>query len=224
MVKMSDERRAMTTIVPNETSVREEIARLEAQLSVLRAQRDSQSRACAGIELEPGKLKTPDSTSKRRQEHLRRGIIPYLRDYNWAVTLTAPVIYATFIALVILDVALTIYQWICFPAYRIEKVRRSEYVVIDRHQLAYLNVLEKLNCAFCGYANGLLAYGLEISSRTEQFWCPIKHAAQTRGTHHRTATFVDYDDGAAYRVLQRENAAATRAPSCSGGHCKGCGD
>ncbi len=214
----------MATPVSKTENMGAEIARLESELGRLRRERDEASRPCADVDLSC--LKKDSGSAKldlRRQKHLRRGMIPYLRDYNWRVILTGPVIYGTFIALVILDIAITLYMWICFPIYRIEKVKRSEYIVIDRHQLAYLNVLEKLNCAFCGYANGLFAYGLEIASRTERFWCPIKHAAAARGSHHRTEAFVDYSDGAAYRVLQRENAAATRAPSCNGGHCKGCG-
>lgn len=218
----------MTALVSDSDNVGEEIARLEAQLGTLRQKRDKANRACAGVELSDhncnANRKGAAKLDLRRQKHLRRGIIPYLRDYNWRVILTGPVIYATFLALVILDIAITLYMWICFPVYRIEKVRRADYILIDRHQLAYLNLLEKLNCAFCGYANGLFAYGLEIASRTERFWCPIKHAAQMRGSHHRTTEFVDYNDGTAYRVLQRKNAAATRAPSCSGGHCNGCGN
>ena len=30
------------------------------------------------------------------------------------------------------------------------RVRRSRYFVIDRHHLAYLNGIEKLNCVYCG--------------------------------------------------------------------------
>jgi hypothetical protein len=61
--------------------------------------------------------------------------------------------------------------------------------VFDRYHLAYLNVLEKLNCA---YANGLIAYVREIAGRTEQYWCPIKHARRVIGAHshyaHGTST------------------------------------
>jgi hypothetical protein len=52
-------------------------------------------------------------------------------------------------------------------------------ISFDRRKLAYLNAIEKLNC---DYANGILTYAREIASRTEQFWCPIKHAAMPRAT------------------------------------------
>ena len=62
-------------------------------------------------------------------------------------------------------------------------MRRRDYFVFDRHHLAYLNAIEKLNCAYCSYANGLVAYVREIAGRTEQFWCPIKHARRAIGAH-----------------------------------------
>jgi len=62
-----------------------------------------------------------------------------------------------------------------------------------------LNALEKANCLFCSYANGLLAYVSEIAARTEQYWCPIKHARVTAPVHHRYHLFFDYGDAAGYR-------------------------
>jgi hypothetical protein len=51
------------------------------------------------------------------------------------------------------------------------KVRRSDYIILDRQKLRYLNSIERLNCAYCGYANGAIAYVQEIAGRTEQHWC-----------------------------------------------------
>ncbi|WP_271223801.1 hypothetical protein, partial [Streptosporangium carneum] len=68
----------------------------------------------------------------------------------------------------------------------------------DRHKLPYLNVIQKLNCLYCAYANGVLAYVAEIASRTEQYWCPIKHAARVTGTHRRYDGFLEYGDVADY--------------------------
>ena len=56
----------------------------------------------------------------------------------------------------------------------LKKFPRSDFIAIDRHQLAYLNVIEKVNCAYCGYANGVAAYFREVAARTEEYWCPIK--------------------------------------------------
>ena len=113
--------------------------------------------------------------------------------------ITAPVIYSVIVPLVLLDLFVTVYQAVCFPVYGIPKVRRRDYLVFDRHHLAYLNALEKLNCAYCAYANGLIAYVREIASRTEEYWCPIKHARRLIGAHAYCATFEDYGDAEGYR-------------------------
>lgn len=112
---------------------------------------------------------------------------------------TAPVIYALIAPLFLLDLFVTAYQAVCFPVYGILKVRRGDYLVFDRYHLAYLNALEKLNCAYCAYANGLIAYVREIASRTEQYWCPIKHAWREIGACPRYAMFEDYGDADGYR-------------------------
>lgn len=79
---------------------------------------------------------------------------------------------------VILDLGVSVYQAVCFTVWHMQRVRRADYVVIDRHRLPYLNLIEKLNCLYCSYANGVIAYTREVASRTEQYWCPIKHALQ----------------------------------------------
>jgi hypothetical protein len=86
-----------------------------------------------------------------------------------------------------------------FPVYGIPRVRRRDYLAFDRGQLAYLNAVEKLNCEYCAYANGILAHVREVASRTEEYWCPIKHARRVLGVHSRYGSFVDFGDGDAYR-------------------------
>lgn len=136
---------------------------------------------------------------RRLQRSQRVGLWQYFREAPLLYVLSAPVIYGMIVPLFILDVSVTVYQQICFRIYRIPLVRRSDYLVIDRHHLAYLNVIEKLNCVYCGYGNGLIAYAREITARTEQFWCPIKHARRTLDVHHRAERFFDYGDVTAYR-------------------------
>lgn len=114
--------------------------------------------------------------------------------------LTAPLIYGVIIPLLLLDLAVSVYQWVCFPVYGIPRVRRADYFVYDRGLLPYLNTIERINCFYCSYGNGLIAWTSEIVARTEQFWCPIKHARQTELQHRRQALFFDYGDGASYRM------------------------
>ncbi len=113
--------------------------------------------------------------------------------------LTAPVIYSCIVPALLLDLWVSAYHAICFPVWGIPKVKRRDYIVVDRHHLPYLNLLEKLNCLYCGYFNGLIAYVREIAGRTEQYWCPIKHARQPRSIHNRYPLFVDYGDAEEYR-------------------------
>ncbi|NQU60167.1 MAG: hypothetical protein HQ512_03475 [Rhodospirillales bacterium] len=136
-----------------------------------------------------------------RQHHkeLRKGLIRYILDSDLMAVLLAPLIYAQIVPLIMVDIAVTLFQWVCFPIYGIKKVPRDDFIAIDRHHLAYLNPIEKLNCAYCGYANGLLAYAREVAGRTEEHWCPIKHAHRTTGQHRRYYDFADYGDADGYR-------------------------
>lgn len=116
---------------------------------------------------------------------------------NW---LSAPVIYLGFVPMFLLDVFLFVYQAVCFPVYGIPKAVRSDYVILDRADLPYLNALERLNCFFCGYANGLASYFREIAARTEQYWCPIKHAQRINAAHDRYPAFFENGDAESYRL------------------------
>ena len=113
-------------------------------------------------------------------------------------------INAVIIPLVLLDLFVTIFQAACFPAYGIPKVKRSEYLVFDRSHLGYLNALQKRNCAYCSYANGLIAYVREIASRIEQYWCPIKHAKRLSGVHSRYAGFVEFGDAEGFAAKREQ--------------------
>lgn len=131
---------------------------------------------------------------RQRHRKLKTGIFRYLIQSGFLSVLFAPIVYVLIIPLVILDVFVSTYQYICFPVYGIKKVKRSAFIVIDRHQLSYLNGIEKFNCVYCGYANGLLAYAREIAGNSEEHWCPVKHARRTRGQHQLYWEFAEYGD------------------------------
>ena len=140
-----------------------------------------------------------ESAALIKQRELKQGLLRFWRESQVLNFLSAPVIYALVLPLILLDLSLSLYQFICFPIYRIRKVARGDFIVFDRHHLAYLNAVEKLNCSYCSYANGVIAYGREIASRTEERWCPIKHAGRVRGVHHRYYRFDDYGDAESFR-------------------------
>jgi hypothetical protein len=136
---------------------------------------------------------------KSEHRRLKTSLVRYVLHSRVLAIVTAPFIYAVFVPFVLLDLFVTLYQAVCFPVYGIPKARRRDYIAIDRNKLRYLNALEGLNCMYCSYGNGVLAYVAEIAGRTEQHWCPIKHARRVQNVHDRYAHFLPYGDAAAYR-------------------------
>ncbi|MBS4097310.1 MAG: hypothetical protein KGZ83_10805 [Sulfuricella sp.] len=135
----------------------------------------------------------------KRHRAIKTGLLHYIFKARLRNVISAPVIYAMFFPMLLLDACVTLYQWVCFPLYRIPRVKRRDYVIYDRHNLAYLNLLEKINCTYCSYGNGLLSYIKEIVARTEQYWCPIKHAQRLLQPHSRYSRFADFGDAEGYR-------------------------
>jgi hypothetical protein len=133
-----------------------------------------------------------------------RSLFFYVVKAPFLTVLSAPIIYSMILPAVVMDLGLWIYQTVCFPIYGINKVKRSDHIVLDRHYLKYLNLLERLNCDYCSYFNGLASYTMEIAARTEQYWCPIKHASGKARRHSRAHHFVDYGDAAAHRARIEE--------------------
>ncbi|MBU6235891.1 MAG: hypothetical protein KGQ41_08600 [Alphaproteobacteria bacterium] len=137
----------------------------------------------------------------RRHAELKIRLSQYILKANPLVILSAPFIYMLIVPLVLLDIFVSIYQAVCFPIYKIEKVRRRDYFIFDRHHLAYLNLVQKINCGYCSYANCLIAYVREIAARTEKHWCPIKHAKRLIGAHEKYRDFAEYGDADAFREI-----------------------
>lgn len=135
----------------------------------------------------------------RRQRRYKVGLWRFLAKARPMVVLTAPVIYIGWIPFLLMDAFVTLYQAICFPVYGIPKVRRSEYLVFDREGLPYLNLIERFNCFYCSYGNGVAAYTREVAARTEQYWCPIKHSRRISAAHDYYPKFFDHGDAEAYQ-------------------------
>jgi hypothetical protein len=163
---------------------------LEAELAI--------RRASLNYTLQSGRVRF-EQEILRAHKALRVNLARYVFSANMMHVVTAPVIYSMIIPLVLLDIFLSVYQAVCFPAYGIEKVRRSDHLIFDRYHLAYLNLLEKINCAYCSYGNGLLSYAREIAGRTEQYWCPIKHARRVISAHEGYDAFAEFGDAEAFR-------------------------
>lgn len=149
-------------------------------------------------EVRRGKIRFTEEARTRHKLLVKR-FAAYVRGSRFLILLTAPVIWFCLLPIAFTDLVMTLYQAICFPIYGIPKVKRSDYIKLDRRHLAYLNWAEKLNCEYCGYANGVLACASEIAARTEQYWCPIKHALRMKSMHSRYRFFFDYGDAEHYR-------------------------
>jgi len=149
-----------------------------------------------------------EATIKANHKRIKENLFKYVAKSQWRNLLSAPFIYSMLIPMLILDVGLFVYQQTCFRLYRIKLVKRSDYIVFDHQHLRYLNSIEKINCIYCSYGNGLFSYAREIGSLTEQYWCPIKHAEKVIGNHDRYPAFLEYGDAEDYqnkiRTLRKE--------------------
>jgi hypothetical protein len=170
-----------------------QISALEDELST--ALHEQEQRVVFQIK---GKRVEFEQSVKQAHRRLQTGVFRWILTIRPLNLLTLPLIYSMIVPLLMLDLCVSFYQATCFPIYHIAKVRRDDYFVYDRRELGYLNVIERFHCTYCAYANGLLAYATEIVARTEQYFCPIKHARKMAGTHARYARFLAYGDAADY--------------------------
>ncbi len=156
---------------------------------------------------------------RETHQRIKLGVFRWLLTVRPQNYLTMPVIYGASIPLLLFDLSVSLYQLLCFPVYGIPRVKRADYIVYDHQHLGYLNVIEKAHCLYCSYAVGMLAYTSEIIARTEQYFCPIKHAHKVLSTHSRYDCFLEYGDGEEFHrkleefrasLAREKNAEATR--------------
>lgn len=131
---------------------------------------------------------------------LKQGIWSWMLDSRPRNLISGLFTYIMIIPFIIIGLCLKSYQFICFPLYRIGKVKRNGCMHLDRHRLQCLNRMEIFNCLYCGYANGLLSYAREIAARTELYWCPVKHAHRVRDRHSRYHDCLDYGNDADFHA------------------------
>lgn len=180
----------------------EKITRILAQMAALEddlraAVHDQESRMFFQIR---GKRVEFESSVKAAHRKLKKNFFRWLVTNRPQNLITGPIIYAMVLPLMMLDLFVSFYQLTCFPIYGISQVRRADYIVFDRQHLAYLNFIEKFHCSYCAYGSGLMGYMGEVIARTEEYFCPIKHAHKILGTHARYNRFLDYGDAADYEA------------------------
>lgn len=171
-----------------------EMKRLEAELREELANKEAEFR----YQVHGRKVRF-EAEARRYQRQFVVGLRRYLHNARVINIISAPFIWLCIVPALFLDLSVSLYQAICFRLYRIPRVRRSRHIIIDRHSLGYLNLVEKINCVYCGYFNGLISYVQEIAARTEQYWCPIKHARRVLGAHDRYPDFFEFGDPESFR-------------------------
>ncbi|PKO90990.1 MAG: hypothetical protein CVU15_11300 [Betaproteobacteria bacterium HGW-Betaproteobacteria-1] len=151
-----------------------------------------------------GKRVEFEKSVREAHSRMKTNFFRWLVIYRPLNLITGPIIYSMIIPLVIADIFISLYQFTCFPIYGIKRVRRGDYIIFDRQQLNYLNFIEKFHCTYCAYGSGMIAYISEIVARTEQYFCPIKHARKVLGTHARYARFLDFGEAEDYEAKLEE--------------------
>lgn len=121
-------------------------------------------------------------------EAIKRGLVPAegkrFRMQSALVPLGIVAIYSMIIPIVILDLSIWIYQSVYFTAMGIPKIKKNQYVRMERWDLSKLTIWQKINCVYCEYANGILAYAKAVGNQTEIYSCAIKHHHALKGHEH----------------------------------------
>lgn len=128
------------------------------------------------------------------------------RNHRLGHAVSAPYIFSVIIPIVIADIWIEVYHRICFPLYGLPYIERKKYIRIDRQKLSYLNPLQKIFCMYCGYANGVFAYWVQIAAATEKYWCGIQHKKIKDfipPEHHKD--FVPYGDEQAFNDTYKKH-------------------
>ncbi len=125
----------------------------------------------------------------------------------FAHMLIAPFLWGMTIPLILLDIGAELYHRVSFPLYGMPYVSRSSYIKFARYKLPYLNILEKMFCFYCEYANGLLHYASAIAGNTEKYWCGIKQekSKQFRPPQHHKEFVLEYGDKEAFTEFKRKS-------------------
>ncbi len=154
-------------------------------------------------EIKNGYVKFESEVLAKQKENMKT-LLSWFREVPLLHLLTSPIIYAMVIPAVFLDIILFIYQQVIFRIYKFDLIKRNDYMHFDHKYLGYLNPIEKLNCLYCSYFNGLMLYASAIAGRTELYFCPIKHAKKVVAQHKYYDEFLSYGDEEDYQNKLKE--------------------
>jgi hypothetical protein len=173
------------------STIKDILEKIESLNNDLRDEYDRVSKKY-GFSLEKRKVIFVDEMRKRNKSmKLPKWRFP-LSMMNIRQIIAIPFILGMIVPAIFLDICITIYHTVAFPLYGIPRVKRYEYIIFDRRFLDYLNIIQKVQCLYCSYVNGLFAYAVEIAARTERYWCPLKAAHKPKFSHGWYKDFADY--------------------------------
>ena len=178
--------------------IKEILDEIEVMKAKLVAEIEAQEKHIS-YEINNGYVRFEKNVLDKQRENMKN-LLAYFRDIPLLHLFSSPIIYMMVIPAVLLDVTLFIYQQVIFKIYKFKLVKRSDYILYDRQYLGYLNPIEKLNCMYCSYFNGLMHYAVAIGSRTELYFCPIKHAKKIVYEHEYYNDFLAYGDEDKYQT------------------------
>ncbi len=177
--------------------IREIIDEIEEMKLKLAAEIDKQE-SHISYEIKNGYVTFEKEVLAKQKENMKN-LLSWLGEVPLLHFLIAPLIYAMVIPAIFVDVTLFIYQQVVFRVFKFKLVKRSDYMHFDHQYLGYLNSIEKLNCLYCSYFNGLMLYASAIAGRTELYFCPIKHAKKVVAQHMYYDEFLTYGDEEDYQ-------------------------
>ncbi len=182
--------------------IREIIEEIEA-MKVKLGEEIAQQESYISYEIQNGYVKFEKDVFAKQKENMKN-LLAWFGEVPLLQFLAAPIIYGMVIPAILFDVLVFIYQQVVFRIFKVEFLKRSDYIVYDRHYLGYLNSIEKLNCVYCSYINGLMQYASAISARTEFYFCPIKHAKKIVYQHDHYHEYLMYGDEDMYHDKLQE--------------------
>ena len=149
-------------------------------------------------EIQNGYVRFEEEVLNKQKENMKN-LLAWFRDIPLLHLLVSPLVYGMLIPAILFDIILFIYQQVIFRIFKFKFIKRSDYILFDRQYLGYLNSIEKLNCLYCSYFNGLMQYAAAIAGRTELYFCPIKHAKKVAYKHEYYDAFFRYGEEDEYQ-------------------------
>ncbi len=182
--------------------IKEMIEEIEA-MKVKLGEEIAQQEKDISYEIQNGYVRFEQEIFNRQKENMKN-LLAWFRDIPLLHLLASPLVYAMVIPAILFDIILFVYQQVIFRIFKFKFIKRSDYILFDRQYLGYLNSIEKLNCLYCTYFNGLMQYAAAIAGRTELYFCPIKHAKKVAYQHDYYDEFFSYGDEDKYQEKLEE--------------------